>query len=99
MKEFGKFCLIIILTIISTIFSGYVFLQLYNWFFLVPFNAPILTLAQAIGLKLCVGYMQTFREPAVDTDASLKTDIRKFLIYNFAVLITWGIAFIITLFL
>ena len=97
MKEFGKFCLRLILMIVSTIFSGYVFLQLYNWFILIPFHAPIINLAQAIGLKLIISYTQVFPKPS-EIETTMKSIIYDSYVFNITVALIWGIAYIITLF-
>ena len=97
MKEFGKFCLRFILTIISTLVGGYVFLQLYNWFILVPFHTPSINLAQAIGLKLIISFTHTFPKPS-EIETTPKSIAHDAFLYNFVVLSMWGIGYLITLF-
>lgn len=58
MRNFGKFCLMFIILIISIFINGFVFIKLYEWFIISPFQAPKLSFAQAIGIMLFIGYLK-----------------------------------------
>lgn len=56
METFGKICFGIIVIIFSCVVGGYVFKTLWAWFIVPTFNAPVLSIAQAIGIMSILNY-------------------------------------------
>ena len=57
MENFGKFCFSVILLVLTLFISGFVFIKLYEWFIMSLFQLPKITLAQALGIMLFIGYL------------------------------------------
>jgi len=76
MESFGKFCYAMILLVLTTMIGGYVFLKLYEWFVVTTFHAPAITITQAIGLMLFIGYIKP-----KSTTKGEKFDAKKFTVW------------------
>ncbi len=59
------------LAAIDAIWSGYVLTCLWGWFVVPTFALPPLTLAQAIGVSLIVGYLTNQYDPKQENDIKL----------------------------
>lgn len=55
MKIIGYITVTLIVTVLSTIFNGWAFSLLWEWF-VAPLGYPVLTIPQAIGLSMVISY-------------------------------------------
>lgn len=55
--NFNKVMLVIVLGVVSSIFSGFVLTKLWSWFVVPTFDLPQLTVPIAIGIYLTVSFM------------------------------------------
>lgn len=60
--------------VLSVFIGGFVFLKLYGWFIITTFNAPVISLPQALGLMLFIGYLK----PKPKKDEDEKFSIEKY---------------------
>jgi hypothetical protein len=63
-----KFCVLLLLTLPSVLWSGFVLSVLWGWF-AAPLGAPVLTVGQACGVRAIVGYL-TFTPPKENEETS-----------------------------
>lgn len=77
MKNFGKFCFAIILSVLSVLLGGFVFLKLYEWFIVTAFHTPKICIIQAIGLRIIIAYLkpQTAKDEEKATMQKFKKEI------------------------
>lgn len=101
MEDFGKFCLAILLVIIASVFSGYVFMELWDWFVVPVFGFKNLLLIQAVGLSFFIGFLKhKYKKKDKEKDDDSFTDILKIFADNLLhSAVSLGIGWILTLFL
>jgi hypothetical protein len=61
----------IVLLVVSSIWSGYVLSILWSWFMVTTFGLPELSIPQAIGLSLILGYFHRATTKEQDPAAAL----------------------------
>lgn len=98
MENLGKLCYTVALVIISMITGAFVFIKLWQWFIITSFQATPITIPQALGIMLFVGYLKP-KAKTEDEKITIKKLTESFfetlLQGVFALLIGW----IITLFI
>lgn len=90
MENFGKFCFSIILSVLTLYISGFVFIKLYEWFIMSLFQLPKITLVQALGIMLFIGYLNP-NARKLQEKSSIKEYGEKFL--NFILIATITLVF------
>lgn len=73
-EKFLAFLGVIAALVLSTIWGGYVLSLLWAWFIASTFSAPVLTITQAIGVRLVVGFM-TMNSKTSDKDRAFGESI------------------------
>jgi len=63
MKKLIELVLIIIIGLLSSLWSGYVLKVLWGWFVVPVFNAPALSFIYAAGLMIVLGFVQHLPKP------------------------------------
>jgi len=96
MEQFGKFCLGVIIMILSALIGGWVFMKLWEWFIVYAFNAHKLDLIQSIGVSFFIGYLK-WKKDDKESEGIEKVAM-KFLQTLIYMAVFFGLAWIITLF-
>lgn len=90
MEEFGKFVLIVLLAIPTTLLGGVAIADMWEWF-IVPIGVPVISIAQGIGISLLLGLMSPSRAGKEDDSGPFVMLLTRV----FAVLAMWGMAAIV----
>jgi len=99
MENFGKFCYTAILLVITIFIGSYVFLKLWQWFIMTTFDAQSITIAQAMGIMLFVGYLRPKRKTNDEEKFTIKKITKSFLETLLMAIFVLGIGWLITLFI
>jgi hypothetical protein len=70
MKTLGYIIVLIVVSILSTLWNGYVLSALWRWFIVPAFSAPALSLGFAIGVALVVNYLTNHTKIDAESDKS-----------------------------
>ena len=99
---FGAILWVVLLFVVSALMNGWAFVQLWEWFILPVFEAaPVVTIVQAIGLSVFIGFLSAKKVEAKSDKSKSVTDL---VIESFAVaigmpLMAVGFGWLVTLFL
>lgn len=101
MEDFGKFCFSVLLVFAATLFSGYVFMQLWDWFVVPVFGLKALLLVQAIGLSAFISFLKYSykKKDKVKEKDSFKNILKAFGDSMLHSAVSLGIGWVITLFM
>lgn len=75
MKNLGKFSIILILTTVSAVLSGYVFIYLYEWFIIPTFQTPKISIMYSLGIMLLINYLLSEKSDNMIFDLMLNSTI------------------------
>lgn len=99
MEIIGKFFTWVTFLIIIIIVNGFVLSKLWYWFIVQTFDIKPITLIQAVGLSLIIGYLTMKKNMGEDKKkdfSEIASDWFSIIIYNFMVLF---LGYIISLFM
>jgi len=92
----GGISIIAVTVIVSSLWSGFVLTKLWGWFIVPVFNAPYLTIPQAIGLTIIITMLWSRSwSDSEDGDKSIELAVKAILAPAFSLLFGW----IVSLFL
>ena len=97
MEDFGKFCYVLLLVLLGTLISGFVFMKMWGWVIEPTFNTITLNFAQATGVCMVLSFL--FYRKGEKKDANIKDLTTLFIDQIFVQLLFLGIAKIASLYI
>ena len=96
MKDFGKFCALIYLIAVTTVFGGVAFMKFWEWFVVNTFHVKPLTLIESIGLVFTIRFLQPRKKS--NDEKSFEDHLDDIFDYLSYIVVAFCVAYIITLF-